>query len=52
MVFVDGNRKKQPDLILFDFEMPGMNGEETLKHIKADNNIIIFIPVIMLYFTL
>lgn len=39
-------RMEQPDLILLDIEMPGMNGEEALKIIKSDDNIK-GIPVIM-----
>lgn len=43
---VETARMQQPDLILLDFEMPGMNGEEALKIIKSDDNIK-NIPVIM-----
>ncbi len=36
-----------PDLILLDLNMPGMGGQELLKHLKADNELDI-IPVVIL----
>ena len=42
-------RLEQPSLVLLDFEMPGLNGAELLKRIRADaNSAIAEIPAIML----
>ncbi|NEN99227.1 MAG: response regulator [Moorea sp. SIO3I7] len=38
---------QQPDLILLDLNLPGMNGQEILQHIKGDDNLK-QIPVVML----
>jgi sigma-B regulation protein RsbU (phosphoserine phosphatase) len=40
---------KQPSLLLLDFDMPGLNGAEVLKRLRADNNpAVAQIPAIML----
>jgi len=36
-----------PDLILLDFDLPGLHGREVLEHIKADKHLRV-IPVIVL----
>lgn len=40
-------KKRRPDLILLDYEMPGLDGRETLEKIRADEEIC-DIPVIFL----
>ena len=40
-------KKRRPDLILLDYEMPGLDGRETLEQIRADE-VICDIPVIFL----
>lgn len=40
-------QKRRPDLILLDYEMPGIDGRETLERIRADKEIC-DIPVIFL----
>ena len=40
-------RKKKPDLVLLDYEMPGWDGRETLERIRAEEDIA-DIPVIFL----
>jgi CheY-like chemotaxis protein len=40
-------KNRKPNMILLDFQMPGLNGLETLRRIKADSNLHA-IPVIML----
>ncbi|PZN82507.1 MAG: response regulator [Candidatus Methylumidiphilus alinenensis] len=38
------NEQKNPDLIVLDLRMPGMDGIETLRNIrKADDNVIVVI---------
>ncbi len=39
--------KSLPDLVLLDYEMPGLNGKETLERIRADENMK-DVPVIFL----
>ena len=40
---------KQPSLLLLDFDMPGLNGAEVLKHLRSDSNpAVAQIPAIML----
>lgn len=39
--------KQRPDIVLLDYNMPGLNGMETLKQIKADPELRT-IPVVML----
>ena len=39
--------RELPDLILLDYEMPGLDGKETLEKIRADENMK-NIPVIFL----
>lgn len=31
-----GIRQRHPDLVLMDISLPGMDGEEVLKHLRAD----------------
>lgn len=40
-------KKKRPDLVLLDYEMPGLDGRETLEKIREDEEIS-DIPVIFL----
>jgi len=40
-------KKKMPDLILLDIEMPGMDGFETLRRLKSDSGLG-YIPVIFM----
>ncbi|MBI3903853.1 MAG: response regulator [Nitrosomonadales bacterium] len=42
-----GLKNRQPDIILLDFQMPGLNGLETLRRIQADPKLN-SIPIIML----
>src|SRR6266568_226075 len=40
---------RQPSLLLLDFDMPGLNGEEVLKRLRSDNDpAVAQIPAIML----
>lgn len=44
---LSGLRAAPPDLVLLDISLPGMDGVEVLKHIKADGNLC-GLPVIAL----
>src|SRR5437764_9994185 len=42
-------RADPPSLLLLDYDMPGMNGAEVVKQMRADNNAVVAqLPVIML----
>lgn len=44
---LDAMRKRRPDIVLLDYNMPGLDGAETLERMKADPELR-EIPVIML----
>lgn len=36
---IDMTRRHRPDVVLLDIEMPGLNGNEVLAHVKAENEL-------------
>jgi CheY-like chemotaxis protein len=36
---LDGMRRARPDLVLLDISLPGMDGTEILRHIRADDGL-------------